>query len=44
MTRKIYETFEVSIVMIEDEVVRTSGIFIPNEAPDVYEPDPFIEG
>lgn len=44
MTRKIYETFEMAIVVIEDEVVRTSELFIPNEAPDVYEPDPFIEG
>ena len=44
MIRKLYETFQVSIVVIEDEVIRTSNTFTPDKAPDVYEPDPFIEG
>ena len=41
--RKNYNSFEMEILKIEDDIVRTSGAFTPEEAPDVYEPDPFME-
>ena len=41
--RKNYNPFEIEILKIEDDIVRTSGEFTPGEAPDVYEPDPFTE-
>ena len=41
--KKNYISFELTIITIEDDIVRTSDIFTPNDAPDVYEPDPFTE-
>ena len=41
--KKIYVSFELTMITIEDDIVRTSDIFTPNDAPDVYEPDPFTE-
>ena len=43
MIKKNYDALELTIIMVEDDLIRTSGMFTPNEAPDVYEPDPFIE-
>ena len=40
--RKNYNPFEVEILKIEDDIVRTSDAFTPEDAPDVYEPDPFV--
>ena len=37
MAVKNYETLEIKIITIQDDAIRTS-----NQAPDVYEPDPFI--
>ncbi len=31
------------VAMQEKDIIRTSEIFVPNEAPDVYEKDPFTE-
>ena len=44
MIQKNYAALELPIIMVKDDLIRTSEIFTPNEAPDVYEPDPFIEG
>ncbi len=41
--KKNYDSFELIIILIKDDIVRTSEIFTPNDAPDVYEPDPFTE-
>lgn len=41
--KKNYDSFELTILTIEEDIVRTSDIFTPNDAPDVYEPDPFTE-
>lgn len=41
--RKNYSSLELTILKIEDDVVRTSGGLIPGNAPDVYEQDPFTE-
>ena len=41
--KKNYVSFELTIITIKDDIVRTSDIFVPNDAPDVYEPDPFTE-
>ena len=41
--RKNYNPFEIEIFKTEDDIVRTSGAFTPEKAPDVYEPDPFTE-
>ena len=41
--RKNYNSFELTVLKLEDDIVRTSDIFAPNDAPDVYEPDPFTE-
>ena len=35
--KKNYDSFELTIITIKDDVIRTSEPF----APDVYEPDPF---
>ena len=45
MIKKKYDTFELTIIAIEDDVIRTSEIFTSevSDAPDVYEPDPFIQ-
>ena len=43
MIKKNYDALELTITMVTEDVIRTSEIFTPNEAPDVYEPDPFIE-
>jgi hypothetical protein len=43
MIKKNYDALELTIIMVAEDLIRTSGIFTPNEAPDVYEPDPFIE-
>ena len=43
MIKKNYEALELTIIMVTEDVIRTSEIFTPTEAPDVYEPDPFIE-
>jgi len=42
MNRRTYNTLELTIVMLKDDVIRTSEIFTSG-APDVYEPDPFSE-
>lgn len=44
MLKKNYDALELTIITVKDDLIRTSEIFTPNEAPDVYEPDPFIEG
>ena len=41
--KKNYVSFELTIITIKDDIVRTSDIFAPNDAPDVYEPDPFTK-
>lgn len=41
--KKNYVSFELTIITIKDDIVRTSDVFNPNDAPDVYEPDPFTE-
>ena len=41
--KKNYVSFELTIITIKDDIVRTSDVFAPNDAPDVYEPDPFME-
>ena len=41
--KKNYIPFQVEILKIEDDIVRTSDAFTPEDAPDVYEPDPFTE-
>lgn len=43
MIKKNYDALELTIIMVAEDLIRTSGIFTPNEAPDVYESDPFIE-
>ena len=43
MTVKNYETLEITVIAIQEDVIRTSN-FTTSEAPDVYEPDPFIKG
>ena len=39
--KKNYDSFELTIITIKDDIIRTSDSFDPNEAPDVYEQDPF---
>ena len=39
--KRNYDPFELTIITIKDDVIRTSDVFNPNDAPDVYEPDPF---
>ena len=41
--KKNYDSFELTIITIKDDVIRTSEPFAPNDAPDVYEPDPFTK-
>ena len=41
--KKNYVSFELTIITVKDDIVRTSDIFAPNDAPDVYESDPFTE-
>ena len=41
--KRNYDSFELTIITIKDDIIRTSGVFTPNDAPDVYEPDPFTE-
>ncbi len=43
--KKNYDSLKLTIIVIEDEVIRTSEIFTSetSEAPDVYEPDPFFQ-
>ena len=43
MIKKNYDALELTIIMVTDDLIRTSNVFEPSEAPDVYEPDPFIE-
>ena len=43
MIKKNYDALELTIIMVKDDLIRTSNVFAPSEAPDVYEPDPFIE-
>jgi hypothetical protein len=43
MLKKNYDALELTIIMVEEDLIRTSNVFTPSEAPDVYEPDPFIE-
>ena len=43
MLKKNYDALELTIIMVKDDLIRTSNVFVPSEAPDVYEPDPFIE-
>jgi hypothetical protein len=43
MIKKNYDALELTIIMVMDDLIRTSNGFEPSEAPDVYEPDPFIE-
>ena len=43
MIKKDYDALELTIITVKDDLIRTSEIFTPNEAPDVYEPDPVIE-
>ena len=44
MIKNNYYALELTIITVKDDLIRTSEIFTPDEAPDVYEPDPFIEG
>lgn len=46
MNKKIYDVFELTILEIKEDVIRTSEIFTSEElsAPDVYEQDPFVKG
>ena len=41
--RKNYNPFELKVLKIEDDMVRTSDAFTPESAPDVYVLDPFME-
>ena len=41
--KKNYDSFELTIITIKDDIVRTSGSFAASDAPDVYEPDPFTK-
>ena len=43
MLKKNYDALELTIIMVKDDLIRTSNGFATSEAPDVYEPDPFIE-
>jgi hypothetical protein len=43
MLKKNYDALELTIIMVEEDLIRTSNVFTSSEAPDVYEPDPFIE-
>ena len=43
MKKEFYDSPELLVVLIMDDVIRTSSQFTPGEAPDVYEPDPFVE-
>ena len=43
MIKKNYDALELTIIMVKDDLIRTSNMFPTSEAPDVYEPDPFIE-
>lgn len=43
MIQKNYDALELTIIMVKDDLIRTSNVFTPSEAPDVYEPDPFLE-
>lgn len=46
MNKKNYGAFELTIIVMDEDVIRTSEIFTSevSEAPDVYEPDPFVQG
>ena len=41
--KKNYDSVELTIITIQDDIVRTSDVFAPSDAPDVYEPDPFTK-
>ena len=41
--KKNYDSFDLTIITIKDDIVRTSDAFTPSDAPDVYEPDPFTQ-
>ena len=45
MIKKDYNALELTVIAMEEDVIRTSDIFTSeaSEAPDVYEPDPFIQ-
>ena len=40
MIKKTYSDLELTVIIMPQDVIRTSEAV----APDVYEPDPFIEG
>ena len=39
--RRNYDPLELTVLKIAEDIVRTSEIFTPGSAPDVYESDPF---
>ena len=42
--KETYKTPELLIItMQEKDIIRTSSIFTPSDAPDVYEKDPFTQ-
>ena len=43
MIKKNYEALDLTIIMVKEDLIRKSNMFATSEAPDVYEPDPFIE-
>ena len=43
MLKKNYDALELTIIMVKDDLIRTSNVFVTREAHDVYEPDPFVE-
>ena len=41
--RRNYNSLELKVLKIKDDIVRTSDAFISDSAPDVYAFDPFME-